>query len=181
MLACNHIHNGALTTLRILYMYRVNMDLVFIGAYFLNCCDCFWFVLFDQHHAFCIRKELKHDLQPPNDLVSIVSHQLIITGNIGLALSTVGNHIFDRCRILRCQLYMSWKSCSAKSYDACCFDFFQNLLCGQSGRVHFCSYAFRQRILPVVHNHDGKICRTKHILPFLDCLYGSGNRTDNVS
>ena len=88
------------------------------GAGGLHGGDGLGLVLLDGDDAHGLGEEPQNNLQALHNLPGAGAHQLIVTGDVGLALRAVGNDVVDLLRLLHRQLHMGGEARAAHAHDA---------------------------------------------------------------
>ena len=180
MFSGDNSNDRTLTALRIFRLRHKDADLLMTLCRFLHRGDRLRFILFDQNDALCIREKTQRDLKALDDLIRMRAHQLVIAGDVRLALRAVCDHIFDRRRILRGQLHICWEACAAHSDNTCRTDGSKDFLAVQLCIIYLFSNALRQGVLAIVLDHDRHHTGAHYGTAVLHCLHLTGTGADNV-
>ena len=172
---------GTLAALGVLGLYRHDADAPAALHGLLHGGNGLGLVVLNNHNALRVGEQPQNQLHTGHDLPGPGLHQLIVTGNIGLTLGTVGNDKADLFRFLHRQLYMGGESGAAHAHDTGIAHLGKQLLIGQSFHIRqLLSHALRQRIGTVIFHHNGHRAAAGGILPNLHRLDCAGHGTMNV-
>ena len=137
-------------------------------------------VVLNAHHPPGLGEEPQEDFQPLRNLRRVAAHQLVVTGDVGLALGAVGDDVANLLRLLHRQLHVGGEACAAHAHNARILHPVQNLLIAQALIVRGLADALGQGVLPVRDNHNGLGHAPGGGGPGLHGLHRAGNGADDV-
>ena len=92
-------------------------------------------VVLDADDALRVGEEPEHDLHALHDPGAVAPHELVVAGDVGLALGAVGDDVLDGQRVLGSQLHMGGEARAAEARDARVGHPLEDLLVGDVGDI----------------------------------------------
>ena len=137
-------------------------------------------IVLDAHHTLSPREQAQDDFDAFHDFRGLGAHELVVTGDVWLALGTVGNDIADFLRFLYGEFDVGGETGAAHAHNAGGLHAVENLLVCQILIVAFGSHALGHGVFPVGGNDNG-LCHAAHDGgAHLHRLDRAGNRADNI-
>ena len=116
--------------------------------------DGFGLVVLDADDALRVGEEPQHDLHALHDAGAVAAHELVVAGDVGLALGAVGDDVLDGQGVLGRQLHMGGEARAAETRDARVGHPLDDLLAGDARDVLLLVKGAGLGVLAVVVDDD---------------------------